>query len=185
MSLISFGSVTSTLPYSLTYLLSTPTETLILSLSANPFTQLSLFLLKPAPYSHFQPPTMDDTLIPYPSSWPKPTDRRFTLVCRITEQQKLDLYNRRITTRALAITLGVREAYLSTIFPGKIPSTKPAKRPNRAKRDLILARKAFRAEQARAVLSGKMTIAEAAKVANTGYRNMARVVKALREATNV
>ena len=124
---------------------------------------------------------MSDTLIPYPSTWPKPTDRGFTLVCRITEQQKLDLYNRRITTRALALTLNVREAYLSTIFPGKIPPIKGAKKASRDKRVLILARKTFREDQARAVLAGKMSISAAASIANTSYRNMARVVKTMRD----
>jgi len=120
-------------------------------------------------------------LVPYPDTWPKPTHKGYTLVCRITEQQKLELYNRVITTRALAKLLNVREAYLSTIFPGKIEPSKVQRNRVQKRKIFLETRQAFRREQAARVYAGSLSIAQAAELANTSYRNMARVVAAYRK----
>ena len=121
---------------------------------------------------------------PYPSTWPKANGNPHKLVSRITEQQKLDLYNRRVTTRALALTLNVREAYLSSLFPGKVSTTERPRRTGRDKSALLAARRGFRREVAGRVLKQEFSIKAAAEFANTSYRTMARVVKALRGSNN-
>lgn len=129
-------------------------------------------------------PPQAPSLVPYPDTWPKAKGVGFTLAHRITEQQKIDLFNRKITTRDLAKLLNVREEYLSTVFPGKIPATKAPRRYETERRALLDARKQFRVEQAYLVLAEKQSIKDAAKVCNTSYRNMARFVQALKEKNN-
>lgn len=110
----------------------------------------------------------------YPAHWPK-YDKydKDKLASRITEQQKQDLYNRKITTRDLAKLLGVHERYFSSVFSGKVPIID--------KKPLIEARKAFKLEIAKQILEGKYTGREAAKVANVSYKTMSRF-KALAKA---
>lgn len=110
----------------------------------------------------------------YPNEWPKPNPLRpSSLRTRITEQQKEDLYLRKITTRKLARQLNVAEKYLSVMYPGKEPIYN--------KRPLIEARREFRAELAKKILEGQYTTAQAADLAcvsnNTMYRalHVARV----------
>lgn len=118
---------------------------------------------------------------PYPSTWPKPNHRsKFAVVNRITEQQKLDLYNRAITTRDLATQLEVKENYLSKIFPGKVEPLAGTKADQQQRRELIVIRKAFRLEKAMEVVNGKLTVMEASEVVHTSYRNMARLVQHVR-----
>ena len=108
-------------------------------------------------------------MLPYPSSWPRPDPKRPTsLASRITEEQKLRLYNREVTTRELAAVLNVHENYLSYKFPTKapIPDTKK----------LLQARKEYKLEIAKQVLSNRYTIGQAAKIAHTSYNTMARFV---------
>lgn len=106
---------------------------------------------------------------PYPPHWPQPDPNRpKSLVSRVTEEQKHALYNRIITTRALAKTLGVHEQYLSYRFPGKVPL------PN--KKLLIEARKEYKLEIAKLVLKGVYTVRAAAKVAHVSYNTMSRYV---------
>ena len=105
----------------------------------------------------------------YPNEWPKPQPLKpYCLASRITEAQKEDLYNRRITTRDLAKVLNVAERYLSNMFGGKIPIYNKA--------ILIAARREFRIELAKKVLEGGYTTAQAAAIAyvslNTMYRTL-------------
>lgn len=105
----------------------------------------------------------------YPDYWPKPDPNKPNkLQSRITEQQKLDLYNRVITTRALAAQLGVHERYFSAMFPHKVPILD--------KKPLTEARKAYKLQVAREVLAGKYTVAEASKVAHVHKNTMQRYV---------
>jgi hypothetical protein len=114
---------------------------------------------------------------PYPASWPQPTGiNRNLLVNKVTEQQKLDLYNRVITTRDLAKLLEVSEEYISTLFPGKVPANGLRNRATR-RREFVKVRKAFRLEQAKLVLAGKLTAAKAAEQSFTSYRTIARLVQ--------
>lgn len=110
---------------------------------------------------------------PYPKTWPRPIKTKpKSLQTRITEQQKLDLYNRVITTRDLAKQLDVHERYLSYSFPRKVPVIN--------KKPLIEARKAFKLEMGKQVLSGKYTVTQAAEVANVAYNTMRRFVEKAR-----
>lgn len=112
----------------------------------------------------------------YPSHWPRPNPTRPKAVAtRVTEQDKVDLHERKITTRDLAKRLGVKEAYLSHLFPGKVET------PVRAKRVLLGVRKQFRLQQAQRVLNGELETKAAAIVSRVSYRVMARVVQTLRE----
>lgn len=106
----------------------------------------------------------------YPSHWPRPNKTRPTaLQTRITEQQKEDLYHRRITTRDLAKQLNVHERYLSYMLPGKVPIID--------KKPLIEARKAFKLEMGKQVIQGKYTIRQAADASNVTYNTMRRFVE--------
>lgn len=105
----------------------------------------------------------------YPSHWPRPNPRKTnSLQTRISEQQKHDLFERRITTRDLAKLLDVHEQYLSYMFPGKerIIDKKP----------LIEARKAYKLEIAKQVIEGRYSVGQAAKVANVSYNTMKRFI---------
>lgn len=132
---------------------------------------------------HSQESHQKQPFMTYPDTWPKPSSKRpKALASRITEQQKHDLYNRSITTRALATLLGVQEAYVSHLFPGKAPTT------SSCKKVLTAVRKEFRTAQAVRVLQGQITITQAAHICSIHYRNMARAVQhlkaALKEAAN-
>lgn len=106
----------------------------------------------------------------YPDHWPKPDRKQPKLIqSRVTEQQKLDLYNRNLTTRDLAKLLGVHETYLSSLFPGKVPIID--------KKPLIEARRAYNTEMAALVLSGRYTAKEAATIAHTTVKTMRRFMK--------
>lgn len=108
-------------------------------------------------------------LHPYPESWPKPDPLRpQRLASRISEDQKVDLYNRRVTTRDLAGTLKVSEKWLSYTFPGKRPlENKASKRK---------ARNAFREFHAKRVVAGEALISTAADAACCSYSTLRRVV---------
>ena len=104
--------------------------------------------------------------------------KRTKLADRVTPEQLDDLRNRRITTRALAVTLGVSENHLSKVFPGKIPG--PAAESLREKRRLKAIRKEFRDRLALDVLFNRLTIRKAASQANCTERNMYRHVAAMK-----
>jgi AraC-like DNA-binding protein len=105
----------------------------------------------------------------YPPFWPKANSHKpGSLQSRITEQQKTDLFNRRITTRALAKTLGVHEKYLSYKFYTKVEIVD--------KRPLIEGRKNYKLEVALQVLKGDHSIQQAADLAFVSYNTMQRFV---------
>lgn len=106
----------------------------------------------------------------YPSFWPKADPLKPELLqSRITEQQKEDLYSRKVTTRELAKLLEVHETYLSYRFPFKLPVVD--------KKPLIEARKAFKLEIAVQVLKGRYSIQQAADAAYVSYNTMQRFVQ--------
>lgn len=105
----------------------------------------------------------------YPDTWPKANPKRpLTLASRITEQQKNDLYQRKITTRDLAKLYNTHEKYVSALFPGKEPIYD--------KKPLMEARKAFKLAIAKEILEGKYTITQGAEVACVCYNTMLRFV---------
>jgi len=105
---------------------------------------------------------------PYPLTWPKPDPRRPKAVqTRITDEQKRQLYNRQITTRALAQLLGVHEKYVSSLFPGKAPIP--------ASPDLRAIRNEFREALALEVMRGNLSITQASQKAHTSYNTMQRI----------
>lgn len=106
----------------------------------------------------------------YPDFWPQPDKLHPEYVqSRITEEQKIALYNRQITTRELATILGVSERHLSTYFTGKCPIPD--------KKELTKARREYKIELAKEVLQGKYTVKQASKIAYTSYSTMLRRVK--------
>ena len=114
---------------------------------------------------------------PYPAAWPEACSRHpKSVVSRISERQKEDLYNRRITTRQLAQELNVREEYISSLFPGKIATER------KGKTLLLQARKEIRKQEALRVLDEQLTITQAATNLRISYRSMARAVQAARAA---
>lgn len=105
----------------------------------------------------------------YPATWPKPDPKRpDCLASRMTEQDRVDLYERRITTRALAKKYGVHERHVSFMYPGKKPLVDQAK--------LALIRKEFKLAVAKEVLEGKYTSREASNKAHVSYNTMLRFV---------
>ncbi len=112
---------------------------------------------------------MQPFLHPYPAHWPKPNPLRpRTLPSRISEDQKVDLYNRRITTRALAQTLNVTERWLSRTFTGKRQAENKAEKRK--------ARQAFREFHANRHIRGEISLLQAADAACTSYSTIRRVV---------
>lgn len=106
----------------------------------------------------------------YPAFWPKPNPQKpGSLQTRITEQQKIDLFNRNITTRELARDLGVHEKYLSFRFYTKQEITD--------KKPLIETRKLYKLEIAVMVLKGTYGVQEAADLAYVSYNTMQRCVQ--------
>ena len=117
----------------------------------------------------------------YPANWPQPTPSTGvaaskSVVNTITDAQKKALYEREISTRELAKLFGVREAWLSTLFPGKRPGFL------RSKKILTESRREYRKRYAADVVAGTMTVHQAATASRVPYRTMARIVKALKEA---
>ena len=112
--------------------------------------------------------------IKYPEKWPLPDRKQPTLLqSRITEDQKLALYNRNISTRELASILKCHETYLSGMFPGKVPLAN--------RKELLDTRKAYKLTVAREILLGKYSIREAAELAFTSYNTMHRCVAKAKE----
>jgi hypothetical protein len=118
----------------------------------------------------------------YPDAWPKPNPKKpLSLVTRITEQQKRNLYNRLVTTRELAKNLEVHEAYLSAIFPGKVkPVAQQIKEGMHKKRAIRLV---FRRLLARQVLKGEISLNAATARANVSERTMRRILKQVQSET--
>lgn len=115
---------------------------------------------------------------PYPDTWPKANPKApLSAVSRITEAQKLALYNRETTSKAVALALNVGATYISTLFPGKVISM-TASTPK--KKALLDVRREYRALQAKRVLDGHLTIQKAADELRISYRSMARAVEAIR-----
>ncbi len=111
----------------------------------------------------------------YPDAWPKTNPLRpSAVVSVISHAQKKDLYERNTTTRQLALELGVKEAYLSSLFPGKEPARAKMKQSLRA------VRKEFRDSYAELVIRKQITLKEAARMSNVSYRTVARAVEALK-----
>lgn len=126
----------------------------------------------------------------YPAHWPKPrtytsesgrATRPNALINRVTEAEKQALFDRKITTRALAAKYEVNESYVSKLFSGKAVNTETLRQLQKDKRELRAVRKLYRIGLAQKVLDGEMSTANAAVAANITYREMARTVKALRE----
>lgn len=115
---------------------------------------------------------------PYPTCWPKPIPHRpSALATRISEEQKLKLYNREITTRDLAKVLDVHENYLSTLFPGKVtPISQQIEEGMHKKRAI---RKIYRELWARRVIKREVSVAEAANQTAVSKRTMQRIVQKL------
>ncbi len=106
----------------------------------------------------------------YPDTWPTEDPARpEALHSRITEKQKEDLYQRRITTRDLAAQLAVHEKWLSARFPGKaaVQNTKV----------LIQVRREYKVEMGKRVLQGMYTIQQAANLVHVSWNTMYRYVK--------
>jgi predicted transcriptional regulator len=84
------------------------------------------------------------------------------------------LYERNITTRALAKVLGIAESHLSYLFSGKVPAYK------NTKSDLSAIRRQFRMVCAARAVKKEVSITEAASIARISYRSMARAVQSLK-----
>ena len=125
------------------------------------------------------------TLTPqgYPADWPKPCKLRpNSLISKITDEEKRKLYNRELTTRALAAQYRVKETWVSTLFPGKVQALSVL---IKNKKILTKARKEFRTAQAALVIAGELSTVKAAEVCRVSYRSMARAVQHLRLETGV
>jgi AraC-like DNA-binding protein len=106
----------------------------------------------------------------YPAAWPKANPRRATtLASRITEQDKEDLYAKKVTAADIALKYGMHEVYVTSVFPGR-------ENKHASKRTLIEARQAYRLELARQVMLGQHTILEAANIAHVSACTMTRMV---------
>lgn len=120
---------------------------------------------------------------PYPPAWDaqrrKPGSHYYrpgTLLEIVTAEDKLALYNRRVTTRALAAKYKVREDTLSNYFPGKVPkeTTRDARK---AKSELIAARRDYRRAVADKVKAGELGVKEAAGQLHVHPRTISRAMK--------
>ena len=115
----------------------------------------------------------------YPASWPKPIPSRpQALVTRISDTDKLALYERKLTTRALAAKYGVTEPWVSTLFPGKVKSLTACMQ---SKKELAAVRKEHRLHLAALVINKTTSVLEASQTCRVSYRTMARAVQELRE----
>ena len=108
-------------------------------------------------------------LHPTPATWPGPDPARpRKLVSRVDPNDLVDLYNRRVTTRAFARKYEVSEKWVGKTYPGKRPLED--KRTRRATRDSL------RAFQAELVRDGLTSLPEAADRACCSYSCMRRLV---------
>ena len=106
---------------------------------------------------------------PIPTTWPKPNpENHDALVSRVTPDDLSDLYNRRVTTRALAKKYEVSEKWMSFLYPGK--------RPLADKKVKVKAKSAFREFHAKRVLRREVTTLQAAEAALVSYSTMRRIV---------
>jgi|GEM_PF-4670775 AraC-like DNA-binding protein len=94
---------------------------------------------------------------------------------RLTPAMRDDLYNRRVTTKALAKQLGVSETHLSRVCPGKIPGQK-----RQYKTDLIESRKLYREELALEVTCGRLDRKKAIQLAGCSERTFWRHIANVR-----
>lgn len=108
----------------------------------------------------------------YPDTWPKRNAQKpWTLSSRITDQEKTDLYNGKITAKELAITYNTHEKYVAGMFPGRAPKKKPIPK---SEMPLTLARVEFRMAICVDVLNGKYTVMAASKICSCSYNTMQR-----------
>lgn len=112
-----------------------------------------------------------------PPTWPKAgAGKPGSFVNRVSHDELVDLYNRRITTRALALRYGVSEKWCSSLFTGK--------RPLEQKQVKRLARAEMRQFYAALVLKGT-SVADAADLACCSYSTMRRIVLGLTGTTKL
>ena len=91
---------------------------------------------------------------------------------RMSKEQYSDLFNRRVTVRALAKDLGVTENYLSHAVPERAPKRNP--------KLLRVTRRLFQEQLAREALEGKHTVYAAAEIAHVSERTMYRRIEDVR-----
>lgn len=91
---------------------------------------------------------------------------------RMTKEQYEDLYNRRVTVRDMAKTLGVTENYLSHAVPERAPKRNP--------KLLRATRRLFQEQLAREVIEGKHTVYAGAEIAHVSERTMYRRIEDVR-----
>lgn len=109
----------------------------------------------------------------YPAHWPRPNPRNpDSLASRISEEDKVALYNRETTGRALSRKYGVTEKWLSSKFHGRKPVVPKNLR--------LKAIRQFRLFHAKQVIDGLTTTRQAAAAAFTSYSTMRRTVMKLR-----
>jgi hypothetical protein len=110
----------------------------------------------------------------YPDTWPKFNPRKpWALSSRITDQEKSDLYESKITAKQLAIKYGTHEKYVAAMFPGRLRVEKPPKL-SKLEQPLAIAREEFRMAICVEVLKGKMTVIAASEVCSCSYNTMQR-----------
>ena len=116
--------------------------------------------------------------LPYPPEWDSqgkkpgsPYYRPGTFLESVSREDKLALFNRRITTRALAQKYEVAECYVSQLFPGKIKGN------SRSKSVLLAARREYRKVVAAKVLKGELALQTAAAELHIHERTMRRALK--------
>lgn len=120
---------------------------------------------------------------PYPLDWDaqrrKPGSHYYrpgTLLETVTTEDKLALYNRRLTTRALAEKYSVKENTISALFPGKVPHE--SRRASRsAKTALLATRREYRRVVAERVVKGELSLKAAAESLHVHPRTMRRALK--------
>lgn len=108
----------------------------------------------------------------YPDTWPKANPhRRKTLASRITEAEKMALYNREITARELADRYNTHEKYIAAMYPGRVATVKP---PKKSDSPLVKARTEFRLDICIKILEGEYTVRKASVICNCSYNTMQR-----------
>lgn len=116
-------------------------------------------------------------LQPYPATWPKPgSGQPGSLTSRATHDELLDLFNRRMTTRAFAAHHKVSEKWASSLYTGKRELLQ-----KQAKRK---ARQSMREFYALLVLKGT-SVSDAADLACCSYSTMRRVVLSVTNSKNL
>lgn len=111
----------------------------------------------------------------YPEAWPQSSPRLLSIVNSISHEQKRDLYTRKITTRDLALKLGVVEGYISYLFPGKALGY------GKAKKSLLATRREYRRSFAQRVVNGNITLKAATEDSKIPSRSLARLVRELKK----